>query len=97
MNKIIVLNNRRISYIFEYKNVKNINLRIKSDGSIFVSANKRVPEKIVEGFILSKADFILKALEKYESIPYNTLIQYFSEEEIRDVVICICKKVYPYF
>ena len=58
MNKIIVLNNRRISYIFEYKNVKNINLRIRSDGSIFVSANKRVPEKIVEGFILSKADFI---------------------------------------
>ena len=97
MNKIIVLNNRRISYIFEYKNVKNINLRIRSDGSIFVSANKRVPEKIVVGFILSKADFILKALEKYESIPYNTLIQYFSEEEIRDVVICICKKVYPYF
>ena len=54
MIKIIDLKGRKISYTFEYKNVKNINLRIKADGSVFVTANKRVSEKTVQDFIMSK-------------------------------------------
>ena len=97
MIKIIDLKGRKISYTFEYKNVKNINLRIKADGSVFVSANKRVSEKTVQDFIMSKADFILNALEKYENIKDIPSVKYFSEEEIKNVIIDICKKVYPYF
>lgn len=97
MIKEIYLYNTKIQYILEYKKVKNINLRIKPDGSIFVSANKRVPQQVIEEFIISKADFILKALEKYKNKMAEPQIQYFSENEIREVIIDLCKKSYPYF
>ena len=45
MIKQIVLNGRTISYDLERKNVKNLNLRIKPDQSVFVSANHLVDEK----------------------------------------------------
>ena len=68
MIKTINLNGREISYDLEYKNVKNINLRIKADQSIYMSANHRVSDKIIEEFLRSKADYILKALDHYAEI-----------------------------
>ena len=37
-----------ISYILIRKNVKNINLRVKRDGSVVVSANPCVPKKYID-------------------------------------------------
>ncbi len=68
----IVLNGRLIEYDLLRKRVKNVNLRIKSDLSINVSANPRVSVKFIEEFIFSKADFILKSLEKYEKLKLAT-------------------------
>ena len=65
MIKRIKLLDREIEYDLQIKRVKNINLRIKPDKSITVSANPRVPENRIERFILEKQDFILRALEKY--------------------------------
>jgi len=68
MIKEIVLNGKRIKYDLQRKDVKNINLRIKADRSIFLSANSRVPEKTIEEFIESKSDYILKSLAHYEEL-----------------------------
>lgn len=65
MLKRIKLLDREIEYDLQRKRVKNINLRIKPDKSITVSANLRVPESKIERFILEKQEFILRALEKY--------------------------------
>ena len=65
MVKRIKLLDREIEYDLIRKKVKNINLRIKPDKSITVSANPRVPESRVERFILEKQVFIIRALEKY--------------------------------
>ena len=65
MIKRIKLLDREIEYDLQRKRVKNINLRIKPDKSITVSANPRVPENRIERFILEKQEFILRALEKY--------------------------------
>ena len=46
----------------ERKSVKNINLRIRSDETLFVSASPLVAVKIIDEFILTKSDFILKSL-----------------------------------
>lgn len=97
MIKGLFLNGREIQYDLQYKNVKNINMRIKPDGTIHVSANKRVPQKIIESFVLSKAEFILKALAKYENTLTQPQKQHFVEDEIRDVIISLCEKVYPHF
>ena len=87
----------KIKYELQYKNVKNINLRIKPSGAITVSANKRVKENVIEEFLTSKADFILKALEKFERASMVPQKQYFAECEIRGVITKLCEKVYPYF
>lgn len=97
MIKEIFLNGTKIQYELQYKKVKNINLRIKPDGTVHVSANKRVSQKIIEDFVLSKAEFIQKALEKYENTRTQTQKHYFSEDEIRGVIINLCEKVYPHF
>ena len=65
MIKEINLKNLKIKYDLQYKKVKNINLRIKPGGTIHVSANKLVPQNIIDEFIISKADFIVNALNKY--------------------------------
>lgn len=48
------------------KQVKYINLRIKSNGEVAVSAHRRVPATYVDKFVESKAPFILEALERVE-------------------------------
>lgn len=68
MIKDIILNERKVQYTLERKNVKNINIRIKPDQSIYVSANKQVSVAQIEKFIVSKSDYIVKALERYAEI-----------------------------
>ncbi len=97
MIKEIYLNSTKIQYDLQYKKVKNINLRIKADGTIRVSANKRVPQKVIDEFILLKANFILNALEKYKNKTEVQQKQYFAENEICDIIIWICERVYPYY
>lgn len=53
-----------IEYIFTRKRVKNINLRIHTDGTVSVSAPNGVPLRAVDEFVLSKSDFIDKAKQK---------------------------------
>ena len=65
MIKRIKLLDREIEYDLQRKRVKNINLRIKPDKTITVSANPRVQISRIERFILEKQEFILRALEKY--------------------------------
>ena len=67
MKRSALLNGVSVEYELTVKKVKNINLRIRSDGSVCVSANKLVPIHVIENFMLSRADFILSALERFES------------------------------
>lgn len=68
MIKTINFNGREICYNFERKSVKNINLRIKSNQSIFVSANNSVTEETIENFLISKTEYILKVLDRYAEL-----------------------------
>jgi len=97
MIREIELNNRTVKYDLQYKRVKNINLRIKSDGSISVSAHKRIPQTIIDDFLISKSDFILRALEKYENKHVQEQKQYFSEDEVKNKILRLCEEVYPYY
>ncbi len=68
MIRTIELKGQLITYNLERKNVKNINLRIKADQSIYMSANHYVSDNVIEDFLKEKADYILKALEQYSEI-----------------------------
>ena len=65
MIRSIVLKGREIPYDFQRKRVKNINLRIKPDMSIYVSASARVSLAEVEAFLRMKEDIILRTLDRF--------------------------------
>lgn len=97
MKRYINLGQKTIEYTLEYKRVKNINLRIKSDATVCVSANKRVSITEIENFMKSKSEFILRAIDRFANMPKKERIQYYTEDEIRGIITDICKKVYPCF
>ena len=72
---------KKIKYILERKQVKNINLRVRPDGIVKVSASPRVDESQIDDFVLSKAEFILKALERFKSA--ETTERQFQEELVK--------------
>lgn len=63
-----------IRYILTRKNVKNVNMRIKPDGLVYISANNRVSLKFIEEFIHDKSGYIINALDKYKTMNANGAI-----------------------
>ncbi|MBQ4476740.1 MAG: M48 family metallopeptidase [Bacteroidales bacterium] len=55
-----------ISYTLERKPVKNINLRVRADQCVYVSAPKDVAAKMVDAFVVEKSTYILRALKKFK-------------------------------
>ena len=68
MQHQLEINGRILEYTLDRKKVKNLNLRIRRDGSVYVSANKSVPLDYIENFLRSKSDFVSKAVEHYSEI-----------------------------
>ena len=97
MIKQIRLKDKLITYNQQVKPVKNINLRIKGDGSVHVSANRYVSDAVIDAFILSKADLILKVLQEIETRVEVVQTEYYSETELQRLIPDLCDKVYPYF
>ncbi len=55
-----------IPYLLTRKSVKNVNLRIKPEGKVLVSANNSVPTDFIDAFIEKKQRYIFSVLSKYE-------------------------------
>lgn len=59
----ITLGNREISIEFKRKRVRNINVRVRRDGSLYCSLPYYASVKEAEAFIVSKQDYLLKAID----------------------------------
>lgn len=57
-----------IPFFLERKNVKNINLHIKPDMTVKVSANEKVPLEFILDFIRKKAAWIIKNVQLFEDV-----------------------------
>ena len=75
-----------IKYNLTTKRVKNINLRIKPDCTVEVSANYRVSKKYIDSFVIKKGDFILKAFEEFNKKTSVQKAPKYSEDEFRTYV-----------
>lgn len=64
MKKYIELNGKAVEYELQIKDVKRINLRIRRDGCVCVSANRWVPQNHIDAFLRENADFILQNMER---------------------------------
>ncbi len=72
-----------LPYTFERKNIRNINLRIRPDGGVYVSAPENVEIAVVERFLSAKTDYIWCAREKFaaQQVPAYEM-QYISGENV---------------
>ena len=68
MKHVLVLGGHPIEYELTRKRVKNINIRVRADGTVGVSAPHRVTDQEVETILVSRGDFILGALEKFSAL-----------------------------
>lgn len=62
----IIYNETEIEFYHTIKNVKNINMRVKSDQTVNVSSNNRVSFKKIDDFVIQNAEFILQSREKFK-------------------------------
>ena len=63
--RTISADGNQILYELERKNVKNLNLHVRRDGTVYVSANRLVPVEQVDAFLESKMGFILNARKRF--------------------------------
>ena len=65
---------RTFPVILVRKKVKNINLHVRSDGTLYLSAPARVPWAYIEDFLEKKTDFIIREMEeRKQKFPILTL------------------------
>ena len=67
----IVLNNKIIEYHVNYNSKKNVNIRIKSDLSLNVSAPRWVLKSELERILTKKTNWILENIERQRNIQKN--------------------------
>lgn len=96
MKREIVYNGRKIEYELEIKKVKNVNMRIKPEG-VFVSASRRVPTSFIDSFVLSRAEYILSVTKKFERQTNESRTEYFTEDEVKTLILSLCRRHYAYF
>ncbi|SDM55708.1 M48 family metallopeptidase [Acetanaerobacterium elongatum] len=68
MKRVVRVNQTEIEYELQRKRVKNMNLRVTREGGVSVSAAKRVPERVIDEFVASKADWIAKTQNRLASV-----------------------------
>ncbi len=56
--RTLIAANGPITYTLSRKNVRNINLRVRADGSVAVSAPLRMPMHTIDGFLREKAAWV---------------------------------------
>lgn len=64
--RVVFVSGRAISFAFQRKRVKNLNLRVRADGSVAVSAPPGVPLAAVDDFVRSRAALIWQAQSRIE-------------------------------
>lgn len=72
-----------IVFTFECKDIKNINLRIRHNGNVYVSAPGNISPTIVDSFVISKCGYIQNALDNFRKndVPKSEM-QYISGENV---------------
>jgi hypothetical protein len=60
--------NKMIDFVVKRKKVKNVNLHVKPDMTIEVTANERVPIEFITDFVKAKGSWILKHVGNFKDV-----------------------------
>lgn len=69
-----------IEFVLERKRVKNLNVRVRPDGKVYVSAPKRMSVAKIKEFVSSKSSWISHIREEYSKSPAYEA-EYATDEE----------------
>lgn len=92
----------KYNVIITKKNIKNIILKVKSDGTVTLSVPKRTTNDFIESFLKSKNEWILKNLEKIKKNPVKAVdksykngdnIEYLGKNYILKIFTSISNKI----
>ncbi len=70
---------REITYEWACKKVKNINIRVRRDGTVFVSSPRTVKLREIELLLTEKASFLFSALDRVEKQKAENAVSVLSE------------------
>ena len=70
-NRTVIYKDQAIPFVLIRKDIKNVNLKVCSDSTIVVSANKKVSYAFIEQLIRQKTPWILKNLQRFDEIRNN--------------------------
>lgn len=73
------------------KKIKNMYLRVHQDGTVSVSAPKRVSDKVIRDFVYSKSDWIEAQLKKLEERKMQSEEPSYLTGELHELWGCPCK------
>lgn len=85
-----------IEYSLNRKRVKNLNLRIRTDCSIAVSAPLKMPQREIEAFLCSKAAWIIKHQEKLAKVSPPPACTY-TKEQCLEIFTTVSDRIFPLF
>lgn len=85
----LTVNGREILWVLSRKKVKNVNMRVKPDGIVYISASNRVAIRFIENFIREKSDFIFSAIDRFSAqVPAPTLPKAGEKYRNGDILHC---------
>jgi len=73
---------KTISFVLHRKNVKNVNLKVKTDSTVVVSANNKVPYASIEQLIREKGPWVLKNIRHFDEVRRLKEIRKYTDGEI---------------
>lgn len=85
-----------IDVVFSKKKVKNLNLRVSSDGTVKLSVPMRTARKYAESFLSERRDWIYEAVKKAKSRPVQTA-EKISPDQARAVLQPLVEALAPDF
>ncbi len=98
MERCVRFGKNEIRYTLQRKRVKNINLRVKGDGTVSVSANRGVPAEYIDDFVAKNGERILFAAEHLKKAAENAMAERdYPREETFALFEAVLRQVYPPF
>ncbi len=98
MERTVRLGQNEIRYTLTRKSVKNINLRVRTDGTVAVSANRRVPAESIDAFVVRNGEKILSALARFKELSEQAAQEReYPREEALAVFTSVLRQMYPPF
>lgn len=83
----LILGSREVSVEFERKRIKNINVRVRRDGTLYCSLPYYASVREAEEFIISRGEYLLKSLDSLtEEEKTKTLSRHYVDGEMFSVL-----------